>query len=71
MESLGSLNKPDWQLVAALGSWLRDREMEEKPFYAHLTKLNEKTSKFAHPGLENDKLFEWTCEHVDNDTNST
>ena len=71
VESLGSLNKPDWQLVAALGSMLRDREMGEKPFYAHLTALNEKTSKFANPGQDYDKLFQPTYEHVNHDTSAT
>ena len=71
VESLGSLNKPGWQLVAALGSMLRDREMGEKPFYAHLTALNEKTSKFANPGQVYDKLFHRTYEHANHDTNAT
>ena len=71
MESLGSLNKPDWQLVAALGSMLRDREMDEKPFHAHLTVLNEKTSKFANPGQDYDNLFQRTYEHVIHDKNAT
>ncbi|CAF9934276.1 MAG: hypothetical protein ALECFALPRED_005902 [Alectoria fallacina] len=70
VKSLGSLNKPDWQLMAALGSMLRDREMGEKPFYTHLTGLNERTSKFAHPGQDNDRLFRWTYTHVDNDIHS-
>ena len=70
VESLGSLDKPDWQLVAALGLMLRDREMGEKPFHAHLTALNEKTSKFAHPGQNNDNLFQPTYQHVDDDTSS-
>ena len=70
VESLGSLNEPDWQLVSALGSMLRDREMGEKPVCAHLTRLSERSSKFAHPGLHNDKLFQSTYEHVDSITNS-
>ena len=49
---------------------LRDREMEEGPFHVLLIGLDEKTSDFAHPGLDSDKSFQWTHEHIDSDTAS-
>ncbi|KAL6717826.1 hypothetical protein ACLMJK_003911 [Lecanora helva] len=65
VELLGSLDKPDRRLIGALGPILRDQISGRNLFHEHLSRLSS-MSKFAHPGLEQDKLFESDYRHTAN-----
>lgn len=56
-ESLGSLDKPERQLVNAVGKMLKDRRMKRKSFHEQLTKLSDMDS-FQYPGRDMDKLYQ-------------
>jgi len=64
-ENTSNLNKPDRRLLSALGSIVTNHECGDTKFDDHLSKIMSKNSKFAHPGLHNDKLFKATYCHGD------
>jgi nucleoside phosphorylase len=66
-EMVGTMQDPDWRLTSALGFLAIDYEMGTTTFNDQLERLkrNKKNkNKFAHPGLEHDKLFEADHHHV-------
>ena len=56
-ESLGSLDKPNRQLISAVGEILSNRKMKENPFHEQLSKVADQ-HQFEHPGLDKDELFQ-------------
>ncbi len=52
------MDKPDWQLVRAVGALERDLELgDSSPFHEHLIKLKD-LERFAFPGREKDRLYQ-------------
>ncbi|KAF3905114.1 Nephrocystin-3 [Orbilia brochopaga] len=62
-ELLGTLDKPDRRLLNALTTLVAKYHEGETKFSEHL-----KRSKFLHPGLENDKLYQSVYPHGGGDT---
>ena len=56
-EQLGSFDKPNRQLLNALGAMLTDRIRKKSNFYKHLQR-SDKVDGFSHSGLDKDILFE-------------
>jgi nucleoside phosphorylase len=65
-ELVGTMQDPDWRLTNALGFLATDYERGKTIFKDQLSRLKRSTKKkrFAHPGLEHDKLFEADYRHV-------
>ncbi|KAH7068946.1 hypothetical protein BKA63DRAFT_98278 [Paraphoma chrysanthemicola] len=65
-ELVGTVGNPDWRLTNALGVLVSDNEMGKTRFDDQLSRLQQSTKKkrFAHPGLEHDKLFKATYRHI-------
>lgn len=65
-ELVGTMQNPDWRLTNALGVLASDHEMGRTTFADQLARLqrHKKKRKFAHPGLEHDKLFRAVYHHV-------
>ncbi|KAH9882577.1 hypothetical protein J1614_000813 [Plenodomus biglobosus] len=65
-ELVGTIGNPDRRLTNALGVLASDVEMGKTSFDDQLARLQRcaKKSKFAHPGLEHDKLFKAHYRHV-------
>lgn len=64
-EMLGTIQNPDWRLTNALSVLTSDHEIGQTTFDEHMARLR-KRKKFAHPGLERDRLFKATYHHVGN-----
>jgi nucleoside phosphorylase len=64
-EMVGTMQDPDWRLTSALGILASDYEMGKTTFDDQLARLqrHKRKQKFAHPGLEHDKLFKATYRH--------
>ncbi|KAH7088968.1 hypothetical protein FB567DRAFT_591081 [Paraphoma chrysanthemicola] len=65
-ELVGTVGNPDWRLTNALGVLVSDNELGRTRFHDQLSRLQRSTKKrkFAHPGLEHDRLFKPTYSHV-------
>ncbi|KAJ4286529.1 hypothetical protein N0V90_013229 [Kalmusia sp. IMI 367209] len=64
-ELVGTMGRPDWRLISALGVLVTDNEIGKTSFDDHLVRLQRsKKKKFTHPGLEHDKLFKATYRHI-------
>lgn len=63
---VGTIQNPDWRLTQALSILASDHEMGKTTFEVQLRRLQrtKRAKKFAHPGLENDKLFRAEHHHV-------
>jgi nucleoside phosphorylase len=66
-EMVGTMKNPDWRLVNALSILESDHELDRTTFEDQLARLKgfKIKDKFAHPGLEHDRLFDATHDHVD------
>ncbi|KAF2198209.1 pfs domain-containing protein [Delitschia confertaspora ATCC 74209] len=62
-EIVGRMKNPDWRITNALSILASDHEMGRTKFGDQLARL-QAHSKFAHPGLESDKLFEAEYHHI-------
>ncbi|KAI9778746.1 MAG: hypothetical protein M1816_003919 [Peltula sp. TS41687] len=62
-ELLGTMQNPDWRLLNALGVLTSDHELGESTFDDQLARLRTH-KKFAHPGLEHDRLFKAEYHHI-------
>ncbi|KZM27862.1 uncharacterized protein EKO05_0010026 [Ascochyta rabiei] len=64
-ELVGTMQNPDWRLTNALGVLASDHELGRATFGDQLARLqrHKKKRKFAHPGLEHDKLFRAAYHH--------
>lgn len=62
-EMVGTMQNPDWRLTNALGVLASDHELEKTTFADQLKRL-QKYKKFAHPGLEHDRLFRAAYHHI-------
>ena len=64
-EMVGTMQNPDWRLTSALSVLASDSELGLNKFDDHLARLQQSRAKrkFAHPGLEYDKLFKATYCH--------
>lgn len=60
------MGNPDRRLTSALGVLVSDNDMGKTRFDDQLARLQRspKKRKFAHPGLEHDRLFKATYRHV-------
>jgi hypothetical protein len=67
-ELVGTVGNPDWRLINAFGILVSDNEMEKTRFSDQLALLQRSTkkSRFVHPGLEHDKLFQAMYRHKGN-----
>jgi nucleoside phosphorylase len=65
-EIVGQVQDPDWRLTNALDILISDRDMGLTTFHDQLARLqrHEDGSRFAHPGLAHDNLFEARYEHI-------
>ena len=65
LELMGTMQDPDWRLLNALGMLLSDNELGFTEFDKQLARLHNSKAKkkFAHPGLEYDKLFKAAYRH--------
>jgi nucleoside phosphorylase len=65
-EMVGTMQNPDWRLTNALSVLAMDYERGKTTFDDQLARLqrHKRAGKFAHPGLEHDKLFEAGYHHV-------
>jgi nucleoside phosphorylase len=65
-EIMGTMQDPDWRLTNALGILASDHELGRTRFNEQLARLRQHKTwkKFAHPGLEHDRLFKATYSHV-------
>ncbi|KAL1607816.1 hypothetical protein SLS60_002754 [Paraconiothyrium brasiliense] len=62
-EILGAMQDPEWRLLNALGKLQSDHELGKTTFSNQLERL--KTyRKFAHPGVEHDRLYRAAYHHV-------
>jgi nucleoside phosphorylase len=61
---LSALDKPDRRLLVALGYLMANHAGGWRHFSKHLEKLND-LQDFANPGIEKDKLYRSTYQHVD------
>lgn len=65
-EILGTIQDPDYRLTNALGILMSDHEMGKTKFCDQLARLqhvDKFARKFAHPGLEHDRLFKAAYAH--------
>ncbi len=64
-EIVGTMQDPDWRLANALGILASDHEMDQTNFDVQLAILRRRKSnkKFAHPGLEFDRLHNAAYHH--------
>lgn len=62
-EIVGTMQNPDWRLTNALGILASDHELGRTTFHDQLARLRS-YKKFAHPGLEHDKLFRTSYRHI-------
>ncbi|XP_014562137.1 hypothetical protein COCVIDRAFT_84659 [Bipolaris victoriae FI3] len=62
IEILGTMEKGDWVIGQGLAKLVSDHGFGETNFQDHL-KLLQNDPKFAHPGLEHDRLFHPTYKH--------
>jgi hypothetical protein len=62
------MGNPDWRLTNALGVLAVDYEMGKTMFNDHISRLqrSKAKNKFAHPGLEHDKLLKAAYRHSGN-----
>lgn len=60
---MGTMQNPDWRLTSALGILASDHELGRTTFESQLARLRP-YKKFAHPGLESDRLFKAPYTHV-------
>jgi nucleoside phosphorylase len=65
-EMVGTMGNPDWRLTNALSFLVVDYEMGKTTFDDQLARLQRSKArkKFAHPGLEHDKLFKAAYRHA-------
>ncbi|OAL47368.1 purine and uridine phosphorylase [Pyrenochaeta sp. DS3sAY3a] len=61
-EILGTMEKGDWILGQGLAKLASDHESGESDFQDHMRRLKN-DSRFAHPGLEHDRLFHNYIDH--------
>jgi nucleoside phosphorylase len=63
---VGTMQNPDWRLTSALGILASDHDLGRTTFGDQLTRLRgRQKKKFAHPGLEHDRLFRAAYHHVE------
>ena len=62
-EMVGTMQNPDWRLTNALGILMSDHEFGRSNFEDQLMRLRG-DKRFTHPGLEQDKLFRATYDHI-------
>ncbi|KAJ8111002.1 hypothetical protein OPT61_g6296 [Boeremia exigua] len=62
LEILGTMEKGDWIVGQGLAKLVSDHDSGETRFAEHLARLKS-DGKFAHPGLEHDKLFHAAFKH--------
>ncbi|KAF2624855.1 kinesin light chain [Macroventuria anomochaeta] len=64
-EMVGTMQNADWRLTNALGVLASDHELGRTTFDDQLARLqrHKKKRKFAHPGVEHDKLFKPAYRH--------
>ncbi|KAF2201833.1 kinesin light chain [Delitschia confertaspora ATCC 74209] len=62
-EIVGTMQNPDWKLTNALSILTTDHESGRTKFNDQLARLQH-YSKFAHPGLEHDRLFKADYHHI-------
>jgi nucleoside phosphorylase len=62
-EMVGTMDKPAWRVRQALDIVASNHDMEKTKFKDHLRRLKGRP-QFAHPGLENDRLFKAHYNHV-------
>ncbi|KAF2188458.1 hypothetical protein K469DRAFT_565173 [Zopfia rhizophila CBS 207.26] len=62
-EMVGTMQNPDWGLTNALGILASDHELSRTTYRGQLARLK-CHKKFAHPGLERDRLFRARYCHV-------
>jgi nucleoside phosphorylase len=62
-EIVGTMQNPDWRLTNALGVLTTEAELDMITFHAQFEKLRGR-KKFAHPGLERDRLFRAGYHHA-------
>ena len=64
-EIVGTMQDPDWRLTTALGILASDHELDQTRFDDQLARLlrHKKHKKFAHPGLEFDRLYKPAYHH--------
>jgi nucleoside phosphorylase len=67
-EMVGTMQNPDWRLTSALGVLASDHEMGRTTFEDQLARLQRHKKKFAHPGLEHDRLFKSVYHHIGDHT---
>ncbi|CAI6333723.1 unnamed protein product [Periconia digitata] len=67
-EMVGTMQSPDWRLINALGILVSDHELEKTTFDHQLARLRRHKlhRRFAHPGVEHDRLFKASYSHVGN-----
>jgi nucleoside phosphorylase len=67
-EILGTMKDPDWRLGSALTMLKSDHELDQTTFNDQIARLQDDKvkNKFAHPGLEHDRLFKATYHHTGN-----
>ena len=62
---VGTMQNPDWRLTNALGILASDYELGRTTFDDQLARLRgRQKKKFAHPGLEHDRLFRAAYHHI-------
>ena len=64
-ELLGSLDKPNVELLTALGKVFTNYEMGNSKFYKHLARLTALRLDFSHPPPSGDKFYRSSYKHVD------
>lgn len=62
-EMVGTMQDPDWRLKSALSMLASDHELRRTKFHDQLARLQGHT-KFAHPGLDRDRLFKAAHYHI-------
>ncbi|KAH7139508.1 nucleoside phosphorylase domain-containing protein [Dendryphion nanum] len=60
---VGSIQNPEWRLTAALGVLASDHVLERTTFDDQLKRL-QIHKEFDHPGIQNDRLFRASYQHV-------
>lgn len=63
-EMVGTMQNPGWRLTQALAILTSDHELGRSNFKDQLMRLRG-DKRFAHPGMEQDRLFKATYDHVD------
>ncbi|KAJ4353222.1 uncharacterized protein N0V89_004949 [Didymosphaeria variabile] len=62
-EMVGTMQNPDWRLLSALSMLTSDHKLRRTKFHDQLARLRD-FDEFAHPGLEQDLLFQAGHRHA-------